>query len=349
MSARQQNPADTVRKLAYLTRDYLPEARWTVGGAFRFDFCLRQAIHFFAEKLPIRKLNQLAGAPPCLWSLDWFSQRRPISGPAYIKLLDTYTKEGIGLTLVFDNPFIRPEHLQDPYALFLVAELVRRNAAHQHAVCVANDQLAELLRRQFPALPIYCHVNRLLAEPASTRRDAAFYSLLGRRYNRICLHPEDAVNPAVFTTLAEPGRMDVIINDPCLRGCPFRQQHVQILADYRREPYNPTHSQRRVALLNQAACLRIDSSGPQQKKAGNLTKAECRALYAAGFRSFVIQSQQFANEMTLMWDISQCLFASSPELSNKVALINASLLAALNPKPRLLASGLSDFSTSELD
>ncbi len=349
MSSQKNNPSDHLRKLAYLTKDYMPDARWTVGGALRFDQSLLQLAQKMARDVEIRRITQVSATPPCLWSLDWFSQRRPLPGPAYIRMLDTYVKEGIGITLEFDNPFIREEDLKDSYALFLVAELAKRNTAHNHAVSVASDRLAEHLRKHVPMLPIHCHVNRLLVEPAETVRDAAFYNKLAQRYNRVCLHPADAVNPAVYGAIAEPARMDVVINDPCLRSCPLRSAHLQILADYRREPYNPMHSQKRVALLNQVGCLRVDGSGPQQKMASNLTKAESRALYAAGYRSFIIQAQRFGKEITLMWDIIQCMFASTPELSNKVALILSSCLIALDPKPKVLASGLKDFSVESYD
>ncbi len=349
MSTQMTDAADRRRKLAYLTKDYLPDARWTVGGALRFDQSLLQFADKLARDVNVRAIHQVLAAPPCLWSLDWFSQRRPVAGPTYLRLLESYVKAGIGFILEFDNPFVTEDDLKDNYSLQLVAELAKRNAAHQHAVCVASDRLAEYLRTRVPGLPIHCHVNRLLAEPATTTRDAAYYKQLLQRYNRVCLHPADAVNPAIYSAIAEPARMDVVMNDPCLRSCPLRREHLQVLADYRHEPYNPMHAQRRFVLMNQVGCFRQDGSALQQKRACNLTKAECRALYAAGYRSFVIQAQQFRKEITLMWDIAQSMFESTPELSNKVALITASLLATLQPNPKTIASGLRDFATTDID
>ncbi len=349
MSAHQNKPAQESKKLAYLTRDYMPDAQWTIGGAFRFDLCIYQVLIFMNQRLAARRINRVAGAPPCLWSLDWFSQRRPLNGAAYLKLLDTYTSMGVGITLVFDNPFIREEDLKDNYGLLLVAELAKRNAAHNHAVCVADDRLAAILRQHVPTLPIHCHVNRLLAEPAGSTRDAAFYNSLAQRYNRICLHPADAVRPELYKAIAESARMDVVINDPCLRSCPVRREHLQALADCRRQPYSFALSQRRLVLMNQAGCTRVNGQALEQKKAGNLTKAECRALYEAGYRSFIIQSQQFRNEITLLWEVSQCMFNATPEMSNRIALINSTLLSSLQPNPRVISSGLKDFSRSNFD
>ncbi len=349
MSAQQTDTAALRRQMSYLTKDYMPEARWTVEGAFRFDLCLRTAIHFFENKIPVRQIHTLAGVLPCLWSLDWISQRRPLTGASYIQKIETYCQAGVGLVLVFDNPHIREEDLKDAYGIFLVTELARRNGAHKHAVCVANDRLAAQLRKLVPNMPIYCHMNRLLAEPATTQRDAAFYNRLAQLYNRVCLHPEDAVNPAIYGDIAEPARMDVVINDACLRSCPLRREHLRVLADYRQEPYNPLHGQKRIALMNQAGCQRMDAGSLQQKRMGNLTKAESRALYAAGYRSFIIQSHQYRSEMTLLWDIVQCMFEATPALDNKIALINTNLMSSMHPKPRLISSGLSDFSSLDYD
>ncbi len=349
MSAQQMNPAELLRKLAYLTKDDLPDARWTIDGAFRFDRCLFQLFKYFVTNPGLRTISRISGAPPCLWSLDWFSQRRPLSMPLYTQFLDAYSRPGAGITLVFDNPCIRDEEMQDPYALALVQELVRRNAAHHHAVCVANDRLAAVLRARYPSIYINCHVNRLLMEPAETVRDAAFYNGLAQRYNRVCLHPEDAVNPAVYTAIKEPARMDVVINDSCLRSCPLRRQHLQVLADYRREPYAVWHGAKRMELINRADCLAVDAIPSGQKRRCNLSRAESRALYAAGYRSFIVQAQQFRSAMTLMWDALYCMFAPTPELSNKVALICSSMLSQVKPQPKVLSSGLSDFTMENYD
>ncbi len=349
MCAKNSEKAVLHDKLAFLTRDYMPDACWTVEGAFRFDRSLYHAAKTLATNIDVRRISRVAGAPSCLWSLDWFTQSRPMEPALYVQLLDAYTRHDIAVTLVFDNPFIREEDLNDPYPLHLIAELMRRSTPKvRHAVCVASDRLAEHLRKQAPGIPLYCHVNRLLAMSADVTRSAGWYQQLFGLYQRVCLHPADAVNPAIYSRITEPERMDVIMNDPCLRACPARREHLQILDECRRQPYSIAPMQGRIALMQRIGCHVVDKSALCQKRTATLTKSECQALYDAGYRSFTIQAKQFRNEMTLIWDLCQCMFNLPPEMSHKQATINTNLMLQLLPEMPSLASGLAGFSSSPL-
>ena len=101
---------------------------------------------------------------------------------------------------------------------------------------------------------------------------------------------------------------------------------------------------RRSELISRVGCQKIDSTTLAQKASCNLTRDEATALYEAGFRSFVIQAQQFRNEMTLLWDIFQCMLDYSPEISNKAALIATSTMAEFGKPSNALPSGLRQFS-----
>ncbi len=338
----ESDSEEVLEKLRYIVRDDMPDARWTVGGALRFDESLKAVARFLGKFLGVRRVNRVAAAPPCLWSLDWFVQRRPVAQDDYVQALEHYANSAIGLTLVFDNPFIQQQELADVYGLHLVRELLRCDRVRLNAVSVASDELAARLREEFPKLPLHCHVNRLVAEKG--KRTPALYHKLASQYARVCLHPADAVKASLYTALDEPARFDVVINDPCLRTCPVRREHMQLLAAMRREPYNAAHMQRRAELLERVGCHRVDAATLRQRAVNTLTRAEAHALYAAGFRSFIVQSSQFRNEITWLWDIFQSMFhAADPQLSNKVALIATSCFAELRPQPQAPATGLRPF------
>ncbi len=339
MSNLDISPQDALERVSCLSKDYIPEAYWTVGGAFRYKDSLLLLAQFLKNYVGVRKVNCVLGSVPCLCSLDWFVQSRPEASGVYISTLERYAKENVGVELVFDNPFITDEDLNDPYAMFMVRELVRLNTTRRNAVSVASDKLAMHLRKHFPQMYIHCHVNRLLAEPRGRTRTAGLYAKLLEMYNRVSLHPADAVKPAIYTAIAEPLRMDVIVNDPCLRNCPMRREHLKLLASMRREPYNVKYMQQRSDLLNRVGCHRVDVEALHQKEVGLLTRDETRALYDVGYRSFLIQAQQFRNELTLMWDIINCMFESTPELSNKIALVATSSMLAIRQESKKLASG----------
>ncbi len=344
-----QPPDNTVtaEQLKFLLENHLPDAQWTIGGALRFDASLGIITEFLSSTFPLRMLVRVAGVPPCRWSLDWFVQRRPVNIAAYADTLEQYARHNLGVLLVFDNPFVTEDMLQDPYALKLVSELYRCDRVRKNALCVASDLLATRLREYCPKMPLFCHPNRLVAERG--KRTPALYEKLSGLYDRVCLHPMDAVRPSLYTALKEPKRYDAVINDPCLRLCPIRRDHMRLLADMRQSPYDMELAARRSQMIERNGCHAVDAAHLRQKASCNLTHEESSALYAAGFRSFIIQGNQFRNEMTLLWDIFNCLLDFSPELHNKAALIATSAMAQFSIPQQKLLSGLHRFSFSNYE
>ncbi len=342
MSKPQISEEEALQNLRFLVEKDMPESRWTVGGAMRYDRSLKAIAAFLPRSLGVRRIHQVAAVVPCRWSLDWFVQRRPVGMDEYTAALEDYARMGLGVTLVFDNPCIREDELEDAYGLQLVKVLWERDRVRLNAVCVASELLAERLRQLVPNLPLHCHMNRLVMERG--KRTAALYNKLAGQYARVCLHPADASRTAIISAIAEPARFDIVMNDPCLRACPARAEHLRLLATMRREPYVVDAMRRRSELLSRVGCHKVDAAELKQGATCNLTRQEAHALYAAGFRSFVVQSQQFRNEMTLLWDIFQCLFNATPELCNKMALIASSAMAEVCPTPRSVPSGLRAFS-----
>lgn len=327
--------------------DYLPGACWTVGGGLRFDRGV-QTIASFLGKISGAALDRVQAVAPCAWSLDWYVQRRPLAYSDICEAFEAYARMGMGVILVFDNPWIPQESMADPYGLSLVQELYKRDRIRKNAVCVASDALAEQLRAACPQLPIYCHENRLVAEQG--RRSPRLYNSLLTRYRRITLHPADAARPAILSALEDPARIDIVVNDSCLRTCPVRREHLQLLAALRRSPYDTTLMAQRASLIARTACMSPPPPGPPAQNAScNIPRSELAQLHAAGFRSYIIQSQLFRNEMTLLWDILQCRLPHTPEQSNKMALIANSAMAEFGKPAGELPSGLRQFSFSNIE
>lgn len=348
MSENIQDPDDirlpgAVERLAFLTQDYVPGTIWTVGGAFRHDRALLTLAKYLGGYIKVRCINNVMGAPPCAWSLDWFVQRRPLPPDRFTALLQEYGRLNVGVHLVFDNPFLTEADLDDAYGMFLVETLMQNNARHRNAISVASDRLRDKILSLAPGFPVLCHVNRLVAEQG--RRTAELYNrLLQDGYARVCLHPADAAKPSLLDGLAEPGRIDVVVNAPCLRTCPVRREHLRVLAAMRRNAYDALLMQQRANLISRAACQKADPAARRQMASCNLTHNEIRELYNRGMRHFLVQGQQFCNEVTLLWDIFECMFDSAPEISNKVAYIATSAMVQLDPPKNKIPSGLTDFS-----
>lgn len=330
-----------------LRGDYLTQATWTVGGAFRFDHSLQVILKTLLQVGNLFPITHVAGVMPCSWSLDWVVQRRPVPMADYTTALETYAQMGLGVVLTFDNPFLPDELLEDSYITLLVDELYNRDRIRKNAVCVASDKMAARIRSICPKLPVYCHDNRLAAEMG--KRTPALYNRLAGIYDRVRLHPTDAARPAIFGTLEQPDKFEVVMNDPCLRTCPVRRDHLRLLAQMRREPYNTGLMNQRSNLISRTGCQAINRDALQQKATCNLTRSEAQTLHDSGFRHFIIRSSQFRNEMTLLWDILHCLQNDNPETSNKAALIATSAMAEFGKPAFILPSGLKRFSFSNYE
>lgn len=331
-------PPEHQRALYALVADYMPESYWILEGAFRFDASVLRLHRSTAMGPSFRKFWQVAGAAPCLWSLDWGAQRRIFSQNEVIALLNAYQQAHLGVTLIFDNPYVTEGMLGDAYGHMLVEELQNHNSEGRFALCVANDDLAEMLKQRYPKLPVICHYNRLVAERG--RRTPALYESLSKLYNRVMLHPVDATRPALYKALKGPARYDVVINDSCLRTCPVRREHMRLLAQLRGRPYDSDLIVQNQMVTDRVACRKPEVPAACAKVRGFLTRNEALSLYEAGFRAFFVQGAQYRNEMTLLWDYLRCALDWQPALSNKTAHIATSALASLKPHTPALISGL---------
>lgn len=349
MSTPKPEQDRSASKLYYLTENHIQQAVWLLGGAFRYDRTLLKFLEFNRDYLPtVYRIRGVAGSLPCAWSLDWFEQRRPMNLAKCLHLIDLYG--GVfqrGVNFVFDNPWITDEQLQDPYAIKLVEELAARNKHGLNGVYVANDKLAMLIHKIAPKLPISCHYNRTLTE--QTRRTADFYNKLAARYSTVAMHPADATKPQIYTKLEKPGFFEIVMNDPCLRLCPLRKEHMRLLSEMRRNAYDVTLQARLKDMLDRTACQHVNPAALLQKASCNLTKAETDTLYNAGFRHFIIQGNQFRNELTYMWDLLRCMLPQTPELTNKSAAIASAFATTFGKPEERLCSGLRLFQFSNYE
>ena len=338
----QPDPQAHLQPQDATTRGHVPHAAWMVGGLFRFDEHLFTLVNFLATYYPARAVARVAGAPPCAWTLETQGALRPMLTPGrYLSVLKGFAELRTGVTLVFDNPLPTPDSLQDEYAHGLVKQLLaaEHNPTGRNAVCVASDELAELLRTSYPKLPIICHPNRLLMDTA--KRTPEFYEALEKRYNLIILHPRDAVAPGLYTKLKHVGRYMAVVNDPAPRNCPTRRDMLRLLAEMHRRPWDGS--------LARSYEYMVRVSAPRENDCTcNLTRQEEAALYAAGIRQFIVQGAYFRNEITLMHDIFYHLLRTTPELSNKAALITNAAMAHIRPLEDSMPSGMAIFSTAEM-
>lgn len=320
----------------YFTRNYMPGARWSIGGGLLHGATMLQLCEGIAKELPgILHLDCLHATPACAWSIDW-SPQRPLTAPTtYIQLLRIAAELRQPVCLNFNNPYVAKNLLEDDFGLFLVNELLQHNPTKQNAAAVADDRVAMVLRRNFPKLPLIAHMNRSVCEESEP--DAAFYNQLLGMYQAVQLYPASTRNPQLLAELQHPERCIVVINDCCRQGS--RAAHrdmLLLLAQMRIRPYEFAFKVRRSELMP-AVMAAPDSPG------NALSRQQILALYAAGFRQFHVQAEQYRNGMTAAWVFMNHIISAEPEYSNMRALLIYKVFSYLNGAQSPIASGLEPF------
>lgn len=330
------SPPQKSADLSRFVSDHLPQAEWAVEGAFRFDQHLITLLSFLSQYYAPRRVSRVFGAPPCVWSLDLYGSRKAMGLSVCRSVMEAWAQFNTGVVLVFDNPLVSAEALEDSLGHRLVQLLFTAecNPTGRNAVCVASESLARILRERYPQIPLICHQNRLIMSVA--KRTPAFYEKLAEEFQEVILHPRDAVNPAFVSGLRHAQKYTAVLNDPTPRNYAVRRELLQMTAEQRCRPWDAALVEAKDALATRTGLFDVGN-------ASILTAAEEAALYTAGVRSFLLQSFMFRNELTLFWDMFHHLFRTTPEHSNEVALIVSAAMANIRDLEDEPPSGLKIF------
>jgi hypothetical protein len=320
----------------YFTKDYMPGARWSIGGGLLHGTTMLQLCEGITKELAgILRLDTLHATPACAWSVDWSTQRPLTTPTTYMQLLRKAAELKQPVCLSFDNPYVAKNLVEDDFGLFLVNELVQNNPTNRNAVVVADDRVAMVLRRNFPKLPLIAHMNRSVCE--ENEPDAAFYNHLLGFYNAVQLYPTSTRIPQLLQNLEHPERCIIVTNDCCRQGS--RNAHrdmLLLLAQMRIRPYAFAFKVRR---SEQMPALMSVPGSP-----GNaLSRKQIQELYAAGFRQFHVQAEQYRNGMTPAWVLMNLITPAAAEHSNMRALVSYKAFCYLNGAQSPIASGLEPF------
>lgn len=331
----------------HLAEERMPDAVWYLGGAFRYDNALLRYVAYNAKLFGNSLRLVAAGAPPCLWSLDWFKPRPLVNLQAFVQALEQYALLSVGVTLEFDSPVVTDEMIADSASNRLLQEFWRCDRVRKNAVSVANDKLAAHIRGVYPKLPMHAHLNRVAAEPG--KRTAAFYNELAEKYDFVSLHPADCARPEIMDGLKEPARFVATVNDTCLRQCPCRRDHLMLLARLRKQPYSMELLSARGRYVQVAGCESVEHKTLNQKKSCILTEAELKSLYERGVRRFRVQDATLRNELSVHWSWIRGVFGHSPESDNLIAAYAASCMNEFVRPMRQMPGGLGKFQFGNYD
>lgn len=125
-------------------------------------------------------------------------------------ILDEY---GVKPRLTFTNMLAGPDALDDPYT----AAIAEAAARHGGEAIVYRDAVGEALRERY-GMPLVLSTTRAIEDAAEVNR-------MARRYDYVVLNYNRHKDPAFLSALDRPERIEVMVNEFCVKGCPHRQDH----------------------------------------------------------------------------------------------------------------------------
>jgi hypothetical protein len=282
-----------------------PEARFNVSGVFNYHevvLAFRQLVEeAFGCRAPVESLH---GAPPVLWN----GGRLAVAayGPEDLpRVLEAINSQGIGCLLTFSNHRLEARDLDDRVCNFLLDAIAAR--ADLNGVIVSSDLLSNYIARRHPALRQVASIIRTVVDGG--RGNASYYRELGKRFYRYVVHPDDGFDLALLDQL-DRDKAEILVNEYCLRDCPNRPRHVDLVARVQRSSSNSqaiapgavvstdprVEYQRVTQELGQllADCQLVPpvrQIGNRQRNC-NFTREEMKAVYDLGFRHFKLQGRR---------------------------------------------------------
>jgi hypothetical protein len=278
------------------------EGRFNVSGMFCFD----QLILFFLKAVELGfgcrvGVEAVHGAPFVLWNGGRFAGQE-FNQADFFGRLDGLYSFGVGCFLTFSNRLLEAGDLDDANGNLLLDGIARR--PDLNGVIVNSELLSKYIAGRYPSLRQVASVTKVVAEGG--RGNASYYNELGKRFHRYVVHWDDCEDPRLLDQL-DRTKAEFILNENCLRGCPRRAQHYELIARVHKclgdrpstaagGPGDMLLRRRRAeqeAEQFMAACPAspLNRQIGKQQRHCNLARSELKSLYDMGFRHFKIQGR----------------------------------------------------------
>ena len=139
--------------------------------------------------------------------------------PNLIELVGEYNRLGVGFNWSFTNTLITEEDLKDDYCNLLL------EATHDslNGVIIVSEILANYIREKYPKF-------RIIYSVCNGLKTIEQYTDAVEKYDIVVLHPDFNHDYKFLDKLPKKEKIEVMVNDICSFGCPYRAQHYNQLS-----------------------------------------------------------------------------------------------------------------------
>lgn len=282
-------------------------ADWNISGLFTHD----QTLLFYIDLLKECGIDikmTVHGSIPCRWNSGRII--KSVSEQYQETVLEEYAKRGTGVLLTFSNYMMDQNDLDDTLSNRIL-DMVAQYPGN--GVIAGSALLSDYVHKKYNDLFLSTSILRVVHEHGKGNVD--YYNDLAMKYDRVVLHPDDGFNLELLEGLKEKEKFEILVNENCVRNCPVREEHCDIVSRY----YASKRDDRYMDALTdfkKNKCKSVQSIDALssfihgERKTCNMTTQELENLYTMGFFHFKIQGRSLS-AASLIYDITRYMLSDN--------------------------------------
>ena len=277
------------------------DAVWNISGLFTHDKALLFLFDLMTECAAPVSMS-VHGNIPCCWNSGRII--RSVSESYQKECLEAYARRNIPVFLTFSNYMITEEQLDDT----LSNRILKLVASYPNCgVIVGSPLVADYIRSKYPGLILSTSILRVVHDHGRGKLD--YYTELAKKYDRVVLHPDDGLDPGVVEQIHPKEKIEILINENCLRNCRSREEHCDLVCQYYQSRRSSTcleelekFKSEKCQSVQNVKALRLFLNG--DIRTCNFDISELSAVYELGVRYFKIQGRSLSTA-SLLYDITR--------------------------------------------
>lgn len=205
----------------------LGKPNWTVGGGIKHSEGLL-ALNKKHKTYYDTPINAFSTVYDSIFGLKWNGGR--ICNPKdfcdlqnLCLLITAYNDMGVGFNFSFTNLLLKEKDLEDKACNELL-QYANRNKLN--GVIVASPLLKEYIAKTYPNLKLTWSVTTGLNKIELYNEACSDPAL-----SHVVLHPDFNHDYEFLSKLIHPEKIEIMANDKCVFGCPFRRKHYLYLSE----------------------------------------------------------------------------------------------------------------------
>lgn len=193
-----------------------------------------------------------------------------------IDIISDYNRIGVGFNWSFTNLLLTEEDLKDDYCN-LALEATNNPL---NGVILTSEKLREHVKAVYPNM-------RIIYSVCNGLKTIDQYKQALDENDIVVLHPDFNHNYDFLDKLPEKNRIEIMVNDICSFGCPYREQHYKELSAYAlQQSRNPIiHVPEEVDCSRNKGCVAIQA-GYSKDGRNRLSFYDIDNMLSMGFKHF---------------------------------------------------------------